>query len=307
MNRILKILIVFIGLSSLNSFANSNFNKSFNNKDKDSKKQNEKLTVLVKWFLPEILKEISGICWVDDQRIACVQDELGIVFIYNILDAKIERQIPFADPGDFESITKSDLAFYVMRADGRIFEITNSFSKKPTVKQYDIPLADNLDFEGFFYDSKEKHLLITFKAPDPKTGAKTKGIYAFDPLKKIMNNKPVYEIDFTSSIINKHGDNDDKKDKDFNKIFIPSDIAINPLTSELYLTDGINPGLLIIDKNGKMKSYFKLDKDDFPQPEGITFSSKGDLFLSTEGVKHNRIIARVKIEAKIKNDKKKKN
>lgn len=294
-------MLIFI-LLSYNSFSIPNFN----GKDNDGNKPDEKITLQIKWFLPPILHEVSGICWIDEQRIACVQDELGVIFIYNMLKAEIENKISFGGPGDYESITKSNDTYFVMRSDGRIYEIQTTSSNKPSVKQYDLPFDRTLDFEGFFYDKTKKRLLITFKEADPRTGAKTKGIYAFDPVKKNMSNKAVYEIDLSNKLVNKKDKDDEKKDKDLYKNFFPSDIAINPVTSDIYITDGINPSLLIIDKNGKMKSYFKLDKDDFPQPEGITFSPKGDLFLSSEGVKHSGIIVRVIIEQETENEKKKK-
>ena len=295
-----RLLFTIIGLLSLSSFSNATFHESFN-KDKENKsKPNEKITVLIKWFLPESLKEISGICWLDEQRIACVQDELGVIFIYNILTAKIEKQIQFADPGDFESITKADNIYYVMRSDGQLFEI-NISSKGVVVKQYDIPYIETQDLEGVFYDKTKKRLLITIKNSDPKTSAKIKGIYSFDLLTKKISNNPVYEIDLSNPLIYKSDNDDDKKknnEKEFNKIFFPSDIAVHPITAEIYILDGVNSSLLIIDKKGKMKSYIKLDKEDFPQPEGITFSSKGEMYISTEGSNKSGVIARVTIETK---------
>jgi len=60
-----------------------------------------------------------------------------------------------------------------------------------------------------------------------------------------------------------------------------------------------------LDKTGKLKSYYKLDKDDFPQPESITFSAKGDLYISTEGMKKSGTISKVIIESVIQIDDKK--
>lgn len=295
-------LLIIFTLLSYNSFS---IPKS-NQKDNKSNKSDEKITIQIKWYLHPVLHEISGICWIDEQRMACVQDELGIIYIFNFLSAKIENKIPFAGPGDFESITKDGDTYFVMRSDGRIFEIRMSSSKNPTVIQYDLPFDKTLDYEGFFYDKSKKRLLITFKEPDPQTKSKIRGIYAFDPVKKTMSSKPVYEIDLSNPLINKQDKDDDKKDKDLYKNFFPSDIAINPVTSEIYMTNGINPSILVLDKTGKMKRYFKLDKDNFPQPEGITFSSNGDMFLSSEGVKHNGIIAKAIIGSGNKNENKKK-
>src|SRR5690349_9341280 len=75
------------------------------------------------WELPQILKEISGIAYVDADRIACVQDEIGTVFIYNISTKSIELEVPFGPPGDYEAIAIVNDDAYVAVADGRIIEI----------------------------------------------------------------------------------------------------------------------------------------------------------------------------------------
>ena len=61
--------------------------------------------ILQKWDLPAVLDEISGIAWMGEHRIACVQDEDGIIFIYNLQTSKIEDKIEFSSGADFEGIT----------------------------------------------------------------------------------------------------------------------------------------------------------------------------------------------------------
>lgn len=298
--------VLFLLILDLLTFANPSFNSVFNENKNSDDKSGEKLTVLAKWFMPETLKEISGICWIDEKRIACVQDEIGVIYIYNLLNAKVENQIQFAGTGDYESITQANGVYYVLRSDGIIFEIKTNNQKNPMVKQFENPLDKNLDFEGIFYDKNTNRLLISFKQSDPRTSTKTKGIYAFDLISKMVGKQAIFEIDLTNELINKQKDKSDENEKDLYKNFQPSDIAINPVTSDIYVTDGVNSSILIMDKKGKIKSSFKLDKDDFPQPEGITFSSKGELFISSEGVKYAGIIARVQIEQVIQTNKKKK-
>src|SRR5688500_11831849 len=58
-----------------------------------------------KWDLPEELKEVSGISFLGNEKFACVQDEEGTVFIYNLRSGKIEKKIAFTPAGDFEGIT----------------------------------------------------------------------------------------------------------------------------------------------------------------------------------------------------------
>jgi hypothetical protein len=51
------------------------------------------------WKLPESLVEISGLSYIDSQRLACVQDENGIIYIFNMKDGKVEQEINFGDCG----------------------------------------------------------------------------------------------------------------------------------------------------------------------------------------------------------------
>ena len=278
------IILVFLGLVFFSSFSRPCLYSNPN--EKDNNKHREKITIITKWQMPNCLNEISGICWVDQERIACVQDKQGIIFIYNIPSAKIENQIQFADSGDFEAITKTDDTYYVMRSDGYIFEICTSL-KTSVAKQYHISISETNDIEGLFYDGTKKSFLIVNRLPDPQAQTK-KSIYSFDLSTKKLIDKPVYEIDISSILI----ENDEKK----KEVFLASDIAIHPITSDIYLTDGIHSCILIIDITGKIKSFIKLDKNHFPKPEGITFSPEGDIFISSEGIKQNGFIAKVKIE-----------
>jgi uncharacterized protein YjiK len=238
--------------------------------------------------MPNCLTEISGICWVDDEKIACVQDNQGTIFIYNISSGNIENQIQFADSGDFEAITKTDGAYYVMRSDGHIFEIHTSL-KNTVINQYHISIDKTNDIEGLYYDGTKKRFLIVNRQPNLQAPTQ-QSIYGFDLSTKKMIDKPIYEIDLSSIVIIK------ESDKEKIEVFLPSDIAIHPITSDIYLTDGIHSSILIIDATGKIKSFIKLDKNDFPKPEGLTFSPKGDIFISSEGIKQNGFIAKVKIE-----------
>lgn len=43
--------------------------------------------------------------WLEDNKIAAVQDEEGFIFIYNIKDKGIEDKIRFGARGDYEGIT----------------------------------------------------------------------------------------------------------------------------------------------------------------------------------------------------------
>ena len=74
---------------------------------------------------------------------------------------------------------------------------------------------------------------------------------------------------------------------------MPSGIAMHPQTKDIYVTDGRNSMLLVLDGAGKSKNLYNLNNKEFSQPEGISFHSNGDLFISNEGAKSSGNILKV--------------
>ena len=57
---------------------------AFENPALNPRLENESYTIVRKWDMPIELNEISGIRWISEDKIAAVQDEEGIIFIYNL-------------------------------------------------------------------------------------------------------------------------------------------------------------------------------------------------------------------------------
>ena len=87
-------------------------------KDKEAIPGSPDIRILEKHDVPGILREISAIVYLDENRFACVQDELGTIFIYNTETQKIEKEIEFAGPGDYEGLAIVNETAYVLRSDG---------------------------------------------------------------------------------------------------------------------------------------------------------------------------------------------
>jgi len=240
------------------------------------------VTILQRWDLPEILKEISGLAWIDKGRFACVQDEMGKVFIYNLKDGSIEKEISFAGPGDYEGLALVNESIWVIRSDGNLFEINSINAEKPVTIEYDTPLTAEQNAEGLCYDSKNNRLLIALKEGG-LLGGDYKGIYGFDLIAKELIKQPVFKIDMNNKIFTELKAIKKKGKK--SEMMMPSGIAIHPITGDIYITEGRNPKLLILDISGNIKNLYQLNKNEFSQPEGITFSLSGELFISNEGVK----------------------
>lgn len=287
-------IVVFIVLSIGIAFTirSTDLEKVVTDK-KEKKDKDEEITgssniqILEKYDVPAVLKEISALVYLDENRFACVQDELGKIFIYNRTTQKIEKEIPFAASGDYEGLAVVGQTAYVLRADGQIFEVQNYLGVKPSSRIHKTHLTAKHNTEGLCYDSKNNRLLVAIKGIESQS-SEYKGIYAFSLAKMTMEEEPVLKIDLNSPVLKQF------KAKKPGSQMQPSAIAVHPKTQDLYITEGTKPKLLIMDQKGKIKTVHPLSSKDFNQPEGISFSPEGELFISNEGNKEPGNILAIK-------------
>ncbi|MBW6499914.1 MAG: hypothetical protein K0B05_00840 [Bacteroidales bacterium] len=236
--------------------------------------------------LPGTLREISGITEIDSSTLACIQDENGILFLFDLTAGRIKHQSFFANPGDYEGIARIHKRIFVLRSDGTIFEIPDYEAPVTGVVSYPsgIPAADN---EGFCYDNENKRLLIAPKSKIKGEKESKRAIYAFNPDTKKLASKPAIEFklkEIQEFAIRNNVDLPLTKKKEKPKIELkPSAIAIHPMTRQLYLLSGVEKLLLVFNMEGKVEYIEKLDSKLFKQPEGITFLPNGDMIISNEG------------------------
>ena len=247
--------------------------KKKDKKDKQNPSQTDPgISITQKWEMPANLNEISGLATIDETHLACVQDELGSIFIFNTSTGKIEKEIPFGGAGDYEGISIVGPTAWVIRSDGRLFEIEN-YASKPAVKEHNTPFTSKSNVEGICYDEKTNRLLIAIKGKE-QNSTEYKGIYAFNLLTKKIISDPVHKIDLTHDMW--------KNVKGKNKIQ-PSGLDVHPVNGDIYIVDGPGSRLFIMDNKGANKKLYQLSNKDFPQPEGITFTASAQLYVSNEG------------------------
>ncbi|RKS53384.1 SdiA-regulated protein [Gillisia mitskevichiae] len=239
----------------------------------DDKEVKLNYTIKQIWELPKELREVSGIAWLEDGKIASVQDEDGIIFIYDLETEKITEQIDFAEGGDYEGIAINNNDAYILRSDGTLFEVLNYLDNRKVTNSFKTGFSSKNNIETLEIDKEHQNLIVAPKDRDNKDNFK--GLYRIAINSKKMEAIPMVKIDMNDKVFN----NENKKAyKNFN----PSDMAIHPQTGEYYVLDGKNPKLVILDKAGTIIKIYKLDKNDFAQPEGITFSPNGILYISNE-------------------------
>lgn len=253
------------------------------------------------FILPPVLHEISGIAVIDTSSIVCVQDENGIVFIYDVKKKEITKQITFHENGDYEGITLANDTIYVLRSDGVLFEINDLASSTKAEKFFLSKLSDN-ENEGLCYYRKSNVLLI---APKDKTKKDSedkdkRGIYGFDLNRGELTNKPVISVDLSSikklasdnKIVqqgkSKKEDRDGKPDIKFR----PSAIGIHPVTDKLFVLSSTDQMLFVFDLDGTIEYIADLNPEIFNMPEGITFFENGDMLISNEGQNMNATLLR---------------
>jgi len=228
------------------------------------------------WKLPAELVEISGLGIIDNQRLACVQDEKGIVYIFNLKAGKVESEIDFGDNGDYEGIEIIENDAWVLKSNGTLYKVTDYLKKaEPDVKKYTTALSGKNNAEGLAYDPVNKNLLIACKGDpfvDDKSGSGFKAIYSFNLETKLLDTEPFLLINL-DTIRNYKGD----------ETFQPSGIAIQPETGDVFILGAVGNLLLVLSRKGEMLAMIKLRPKVFPQPEGICFSPDGTLYISNEG------------------------
>ncbi|MCB9050516.1 MAG: SdiA-regulated domain-containing protein [Lewinellaceae bacterium] len=237
--------------------------------------------------LPEILHEISGLTDIDNHTIACVQDEEGIVFIYDLRENKIRGQFKFNKDGDYEGITRAGNSLYILRSDGKLYEVDNYKNKDFQTEEYDmeIPVKDN---EGLAYDPQNNRLLIAGKSEPKSDDYKDKRlVFAFDLNTKSAVEKPIYEFseEQIRQFVLENNSGLSKKDKEPGLKINPSGISVHPVTRKLFVLSSKDNLIYIFNQDSQVEAVHHLNKKIFNQPEGITFLDNGDMLISNEGGK----------------------
>ncbi|GAF04440.1 SdiA-regulated domain-containing protein [Saccharicrinis fermentans] len=234
--------------------------------------------------LPLTLSEISGLSYnPSNNTLLAVNDEQGLLYEIEPSSGKVLGKEKFGPSGDYEGIEKVDNNNFIINSSGILYRFSNE-----ETESIHTPLSSKNDVEGLSYDVMNKELLIACKAKslnnDPKG---TKGIYAYSIEDKVFKKEPylLLRIKGIKKFIKKNGGGDKalKRADDFS----PSGIAIHPFTRNLYLLSARESMMLIFSQEHKLIECVLLDKDKIPQPEGICFDSKGNLFISTEGQGRN--------------------
>ncbi|MEO7982498.1 MAG: SdiA-regulated domain-containing protein [Bacteroidota bacterium] len=227
------------------------------------------------------LLEISGIAWDSKNNIfLAVSDESDKLFIVDREYMSVKEELKFGDKGDYEDIALLNGIPYILRSDGTItkFKMDSTGANLPGLDIGTIKLPTPNDFETIYADPGRNALVIICKncKSDDENSVSA---FAFYPDSIGYDDHPLFVLDA-------------KKIKELSPVktskFQPSAAAIHPISHKLYILSSASKQLVITDLDGKIEAVYRLSPKLFPQPEGITFQSDGDMFISNEGLKSRK-------------------
>jgi len=243
------------------------------------------------FVLPVALNEISGIVPISDHEIACVQDELGHVYLFDLKSSTITKEYNTQLVGDYEGITLVGNTIYLLRSDGVLVEYPDFRSPGLKIKEYflNLPSSNN---EGLCYDQKNYRLLIAakMKAGKGKENKDERYIYSFDLKTKVPNNLPLFKlhVEEIEAFAQKSGipipyRTNKKTGKQLSAFnFRPSEIAVHPFNKNIYILSANDKLLLVTDEKGAIKDLVALDPVLFNKAEGLAFLPDGTMLISNE-------------------------
>jgi hypothetical protein len=253
---------------------------SCNGQSRNGSPQGYDLNNPVKYFMPDGLKEISGIAFYRGKPdvLYAEQDEEGRVYYLRPGDKQVNFT-KFDKKGDYEDIAILGEQVVVLRSDGVLFVFQFNQVGKPvaaSVQKWDNLLPQG-EYEGMYADEKTSQLYVLCKHCSDEKTSKNGGGYIF---KLSPNGSLKQSGQFGINVREIEAQLGKKKVQ-----FHPSALAKNLRTNEWYILSSVNKLLVVADAAFKVRAVYPISPSLFLQPEGIAFDNQNNLYISNEGDK----------------------
>lgn len=230
----------------------------------------------VTYTLPGVLEEISGLTFVgrDADLAYTIQDESGMVYVYDLKNGKIDHEIPFAGKGDFEDIANDGKQLYVLKSNGAIYSLPiDKKHRSDATKVYE-GLLPKGEYESLAYNSMLNELYVLCKSckVDQKRGQATGYRLAIN-----TDGSLTYRNDFIVDLSQSTVVDEKQRRK-----FSPSAMTWRASTDEWYIISSVDKLMLITDASFNPKEVVRFSRKDYEQPEGLAFDGADNLYISSE-------------------------
>lgn len=238
------------------------------------------------FVLHKKLLEISGLNVLPNNSYAAINDEDGEVYFFQLPDDKQSLQtVPFGKEADYEDLAQVGKGFWVMESNGDLHFVEPG--NPPKTEQFKFSRDTKVEFESLVhYPRQNKLILITKEHRFPEESIFA---FSFDLTTKTFQDSPVFKIPMQEVLI---------KVKDLSAQFKPSAAAIHPVLNKLFILASVGKVMLQCSLDGKVEKAYALNPSQFQQPEGISFASNGDMYISNEGLEGKATILKFPFQAK---------
>lgn len=226
--------------------------------------------------LQDAMEEVSGLQWVGKDQLWAIEDESSVIYRLNPKSGNILDKRKFAKNKDIEDLLVLDHVAWVLQSNGTLYEVTSPLTKDAQTEEHHFPIKGKRDLEGIVASESEPSLYIFCKACTWDLGPEKASIFRFDLATKTYDSIPFATLKAEEI-------NPLLKSKNENELKIqPSAVALHPIEKLYYIISSSGKWLLITDLTFKPKEIYKLDSKLFKQPEGITFDTEGNMYISNE-------------------------
>jgi hypothetical protein len=231
------------------------------------------------YTVPPELLEISGQTWAGPDQLACIEDESGSLFFYNLRTQRLDSTVRFGESGDYEDVTRLPDGWLILRSDGVLFKRTGRVTTT-----YATGLTIAHEPEGLTYDAATNVLLVVCKgAPGAGLPNTQRAVYRLDPVTYHIGPTPAFTLNIPAILARAPlGADQPAKKVGRPSRFAPSALAIHPRNHHVFVLSARGNNLVELDPQGRLVDVQTLDLARFPQPEGLAFAPNGDLFISSE-------------------------
>jgi uncharacterized protein YjiK len=228
---------------------------------------------LYQWFLPERLREISGLAATADDRLFTHDDELGVIYEIDPVAGGIVKIFTLGEVvrDDFEGIAAAGAFLYLVTSNGTLYRFREGADgESVNFETFQTPLSEICEVEGLTYVPSQQQLLLACKRFLDKDRAQRVSVYGWSIDQQSFSG-PLFEVP-----------EEELMDETGKKHFYPSGIVYRPESGTLFLVAARQRLILEFAMNGELISSMRLAKKKHHQVEGISFLSNGLLILADE-------------------------
>lgn len=242
-------------------------------------------------WLPDGLREVSGIVALDERTLVGVQDEAGALYFVDLRGERPVRRVPFGKHGDYEGLACVGDTWWVLRSDG-VLEQVVPHGKGLKVAASHRLVTGHQEYEGLCHDAANGMLLVLpkDKVGDAKAERSQRCVYGFDLATATLRAEPVvvFRVDELVREAEALGLPLPTKITAKGKVRVDlqlrcSEILCVPGSTDLLLLSSLDHLLVRIDRQGHPRAIVPLDPALLVQPEGMAFLPDGRLLVASEG------------------------